>query len=154
MRFLLWTLAFVVIPGFALAERGPFGLGIIVGEPTGISGKYQLSTKNAIDGAVAWSLDGDNELHLHGDYLYHWYEVVTVEKGSLPLFAGVGGRFRFRENRDDEVGVRFPVGLTYLFDDAPFDVFLEVAPILELAPDLPPCMVPLPELVIPRAGVA
>jgi len=123
------------VPGVALAAGGPFGLGIIIGEPTGVSGKYLLSMRNAIDGAVAWSLDEDNDLHLHGDYLYHWYDKIAVEKGSLPIFAGIGGRIRFRENRDDDVGVRFPVGLSYLFDQAPFDVFVEIVPTLELAPD-------------------
>jgi hypothetical protein len=135
VRFLLSIGVLVAVPGVALAAGGPFGLGIIVGEPTGVSGKHFLSSRNAIDGAIAWSLDDDNDLHLHGDYLYHWYDVVSVEQGSLPLYAGIGGRIRFRENHDDSVGLRFPIGFTYLFADAPFDVFLELAPILELAPD-------------------
>ena len=135
VRTVVWTLVALAIPGLAFAAGGPFGLGIIVGEPTGVSGKLFLSTQNAIDGAVAWSLDGDNDLHLQGDYLYHWYDVISVKKGRLPIYAGIGGRIAFRENRDDNVGLRIPVGLTYLFDGAPFDVFAEVVPVLDIAPD-------------------
>jgi len=32
------------------------------------------------------------------------------------------------------LGIRFPVGVAYLFDDAPVDLFLEVAPTLDLVP--------------------
>ena len=121
--------------GSAYAAGGPFGLGIIVGEPTGLSGKLFLSDANAIDGAVAWSFSGDNSFHLHGDYLYHNYTLFDVEKGKLPLYFGIGARINFREDADDNIGIRIPVGLTYLFDGAPFDVFVEVVPVLELTPD-------------------
>ena len=33
-RLLLWALMLLAIPGVAIAAGGPFGLGIIVGEPT------------------------------------------------------------------------------------------------------------------------
>jgi hypothetical protein len=135
MRSLVWTLVFLAIPAISTAEGGPFGLGIALGEPTGICGKYILTPRNAIAGAVAWSLDSDTDLHLQGDYLYHWYDEISVTKGRLPIVAGVGGRIRFRDDGDDDFGIRFPVGLTYLFDDAPFDAFVEIDPILELAPD-------------------
>ena len=117
------------------SEGGPFGLGIIVGEPTGISAKLRLGGTNAVDGAVAWSLDGSDDLHLHADYLWHNYNVIPVQKGRLPLYFGIGGRLQFREDRDDTIGVRFPVGLEYIFATAPFNVFAEVAGILDLNPD-------------------
>ena len=125
----------ILLPTIALASGGPFGLGIIVGEPTGVSLKYQMNEKNAIDGAVAWSLSGDNDLHLHADYLIHWYDIITVKKGQLPLYAGLGGRIEFRENRDNLIGLRIPVGLAYLFAGSPFDAFVELVPVLDLAPD-------------------
>lgn len=119
----------------ALAEGGPFGLGIILGEPTGISGKFHLSKTNAIDGALAWSLQDDNDLHLHGDYLYHNYSWIITDTGELPVYFGIGGRIKLREKHDDEIGIRFPVGLAYIFEEAPFDIFVEVVPIMNLAPD-------------------
>ncbi|MDH3215427.1 MAG: hypothetical protein OEN01_03940 [Candidatus Krumholzibacteria bacterium] len=132
---LIIMLLTLTIYGTAVAQGGPFGLGIIIGEPTGIGGKYYLTRSNAIDGAVAWSLEGDNDFHIQGDYLYHNYSLIEVDRGELPLYFGVGGRIAFRENRDDLVGVRFPVGLDYIFENAPVDIFGEIVPILDLAPD-------------------
>jgi hypothetical protein len=129
------ALLLVFFAGSAVAAGGPFGLGIIVGEPTGLSGKLFLSDANAIDGAVAWSFSGDNAFHIHGDYLYHNYTLLDVEKGKLPLYFGIGASFKFREDADDNLGVRIPVGLAYMFDGAPFDVFVEIVPVLELTPD-------------------
>lgn len=126
-----------ILPGVAQAEhtKGPFGLGIIFGEPTGIDGKFFLTPTNAIEGAVAWSLSGNNNLHIQAEYLYHRYDLISVSKGQLPLFFGVGGRFILRENSKDTIGVRIPVGLAYEFEGAPFDVFGEIVPILDLTPD-------------------
>ena len=135
------VLALSVIMAFvfcdeAWAEGGPFGLGIILGEPTGISGKYYLNETHAIDGAVAWSLSGDNDFHLHGDYLFHEYSLIEPDKGKLPVYVGIGGRFLFRQSRDTEFGVRIPVGLNYIFATIPIDLFGEIVPILDLFPDV------------------
>ena len=117
------------------AAGGNFGLGIIVGEPTGISGKLFVSSTNAIQGAVAWSFSGDTDFHLQADYLYHFESLIPVKSGKLPVFAGMGARVKFRENQDNQIGIRIPVGLAYHFANAPFDIFGEIVPILELAPD-------------------
>ena len=125
---------FLFLPA-APTLAGPFGLGIIVGEPTGLSAKLRLNRPNAVDGALAWSLDGSDDLHIHADYLWHNYSLIPVEKGQLPLYFGIGGRVQLREDRDDHVGVRFPVGLEYTFATAPFNLFAEIAGILDLNPD-------------------
>jgi hypothetical protein len=136
MKRLVWgAVGALALCGPAAAAGGPFGLGIMAGEPTGISGKLVLDSRNAVDGGVAWSLSGDNDLHLHGDYLFHWYDVFEVEQGRLPLVAGIGGRIRLREHHDDHLGPRFPIGVTYQFETAPFDVFFELVPVLDLIPD-------------------
>ena len=138
--FITIVMTIAIISGTALAqgtlaERGPFGLGAIFGVPTGISAKYFLDKSNAIDGAIAWDLSGDNDFQIHADYLYHNYSLITVEKGELPVYFGIGGRLKIREHKDDEFGIRFPVGLAYAFADVPIDVFAEVAPILDVVKD-------------------
>lgn len=119
----------------AAAETSTFGAGIILGEPTGLGIKTYLSSGNALAFGVAWSLSGENELHVQGDYLYHRYDLIDVEQGQLPLYFGVGGRIKINEHADDNIGIRIPVGLSYIFDDAPFDIFGEIVPILDLTPD-------------------
>lgn len=130
------SLILVVFIGISEAKpRGNVGLGIIVGEPTGIDLKVFLGDVNAIEGAVAWSLSGDNEFHLQVDYLYHFYEWIKVKKGLLPVFLGIGGRIALRDNADDLLGIRIPFGLDYEFADGIFDVFGEIVPVLNLTPD-------------------
>jgi hypothetical protein len=119
----------------APAHAGPFGLGMIIGEPTGLSAKLGIGRENAVDGALAWSLDDDDDVQVHADYLFHNYTLLRVEEGKLPLYFGIGGRLRLLEDRDDRVGIRFPVGLEYIFASAPFEVFVEIAGILDLTPD-------------------
>lgn len=119
----------------ASADRGSTGLGIIVGEPTGISFKQWLDGRNAIDAAAAWSFADEGAAHLHLDYLWHFFDrIEDVESGSFPLYIGIGGRVKFDED-DALLGARIPLGVNFILDEAPFDFFLEVVPILDLAPD-------------------
>ncbi|HKK46627.1 MAG TPA: hypothetical protein VJ964_13970 [Balneolaceae bacterium] len=110
------------------------GVGIMVGEPTGITLKSWTSTKNAIDVGLAWSFGRYDAINLQADYLWHNYNVFdNVESGSLPFYYGIGGRVVLADN-DAVIGARVPVGINYLFEDAPVGLFFEVAPILNIAP--------------------
>jgi hypothetical protein len=122
------------------AQDHGIGIGIIVGEPTGLSAKAWTGGITAFDFAAAWSFSHGSALHLHGDFLLHRFDLIQVDPGTLPLYYGIGARLKFRDesggdNEDARFGMRIPVGLAYLFDDAPLDVFVEVVPLLDLAPD-------------------
>jgi hypothetical protein len=142
-RILVWIpVVILLLAGTtATAAGGNFGLGVIVGEPTGVSLKIWTAENRAFDGGLAWSLGHDYTFHFHADYLFHEFSLITVEKGRLPLYYGIGGRIKILDDdirnndNDDRIGIRFPVGLEYLFDNAPFDIFLEVVPILDLTPE-------------------
>ena len=126
-------LAVLVFTGNTFAQDKKLGLGIIVGEPTGLSGKYWLSDTTAVDAAAAWSFDGDNEVQIHADYLWHKLDLITISNHQVPLYYGLGGRIKFAD--DTKVGLRIPVGLTWMIPKTHIDVFGEVAPIMDLAPD-------------------
>ena len=79
-------------------------MGVIVGEPTGLSLKAWQSGRTALDSCP-----------------------FTMESAPRVKRADSGG--------DPRVGIRFPLGLDYLFGDDPLDMFFEVVPILEVAPD-------------------
>jgi len=114
------------------AQDHGFGMGVVFGEPTGISAKLWTSRDNAFDFAAAWSFQGDGNLLLQADYVWHFFNTFSVSPGKLPIYVGIGGRVILAD--DPNVGVRVPVGLDYLFADAPIDIFLEIVPILDLAP--------------------
>jgi len=124
-------LIFLTLSGRAPAyEKNDFGLGIILGSPTGLSGKLWLGKSAAFDAAAAWSFSRNGRFQIHGDYLWHNFNLIKVEVGSLPLYYGLGFRVNFGD--ETEAGFRFPIGLEYLFPRAPFDIFIEVVPILRV----------------------
>jgi len=114
------------------SQQKDFGLGIILGEPTGVSAKLWTSSENAFDFAAAWSFQGDGNLLLQADYVWHIFRLIPVESGRLPFYVGVGTEVVFDD--DPVLGVRVPLGLDYLFANAPVDIFVELVPILRLAP--------------------
>jgi hypothetical protein len=125
---------------FANSQVKGFGAGIIIGEPTGISVKGWLSPKTAIDAAIAWSFVSQSSMHIHADYLWHTSSLISSSSGELPFYYGIGGRLKFENNSDHSssgtrLGVRVPVGLSYEFNNAPVDIFLEVVPVLDLTPE-------------------
>ncbi|WP_233505466.1 hypothetical protein [Rhodohalobacter sp. SW132] len=112
---------------------GNVGIGIMFGEPTGLSVKAWTSSRTALNIGAAWSLSGRNEaIHLHADYLFHsWFG--DVNRGQLGFYYGIGARAIFAG--DPTAGVRIPLGLNYVFENSPFDLFVEAVPILDLTPD-------------------
>jgi hypothetical protein len=115
------------------AQDHGFGMGLILGEPTGLSAKLWTSSDNAFDFAAAWSFKGDGHLLLQADYVWHFFNLMPVPSGKLPLYIGIGGRVILAD--DPRFGIRIPIGIDYLFADAPIDVFLELVPILDLSPE-------------------
>ena len=116
-------------------ERKTFGLGVIVGEPTGITAKFMLNNNSAIDAGAGWNTSSDNELHIYADYLHHFYDVIAVDKGSLPLYIGAGTRLLVRKDKDDKLGIRLPAGIEYLFTNIALAPFAEIVPVMNLTPD-------------------
>jgi hypothetical protein len=129
LSFLLVALATC---GAVEAQGRGFGLGIIVDDPTGISTKLWTGKSTAIDAEVAWSHDGDDFLYLHGDFLFHSSHLSQDVKGKFLTYYGIGTKVEFADS--NEVGLRIPLGVDYIFPKAPLDVFFEIVPLLDLVP--------------------
>ncbi len=132
MRRIIFFCCWFGVLNFASAQDRGFGAGIMVGAPTGITMKLWQSHSAAIDGAVAWSFERSSSLQVNLDYVEHSFGVIKVEKGSLPFYYGIGARVQ--AGGDAALGVRIPLGLDYLFAHDPLDAFVEIAPILQIAP--------------------
>lgn len=116
---------------------GRLGAGITLGEPIGVSLKYWLNDTMAIDGAFGWSSHEDSDFYMHSDVLWHNFDLIPVSRGRAAVYFGVGGLVRFRDNNEDnQVGIRVPVGVSYMFDNAPVDIFAEIGPALDVSPDV------------------
>jgi hypothetical protein len=112
-------------------DRG-IGAGVILGEPTGLSGKFWVSRQNAVDVGLAYSFRDKGYLHLHADYLFHFPNAIQSTE-RIPLYVGIGGRLAVGKG-SGIFGVRIPLGISYWMRSAPIEFFLELAPILDLAP--------------------
>ena len=82
----------------ARAQEG-FGVGIMVGEPTGLSMKKWISETKAIDAAAAWSFSENASFQFHADYLHHNFSLLKWDKAErrLSAYIGVGARLKFKE---------------------------------------------------------
>ena len=112
------------------AYSNQLGLGISLGNPTGLNGKYWLDKKSAIDGGLAMSIGKNSDLSIHSDYLFHKHGALYFnDVHALDLYYGIGGRMEFSD--DIDLGLRIPVGLAHTIDNQPADIFAEVAPIFD-----------------------
>ena len=114
-------------------EKGTFGVGLILGEPTGVSAKLYLSDNTAIDAAAGGAILGGG-IHAHANYL--WHPWVLEDRDNFVLPAYIGGGLRLLNHRagtegDFHIGVRAVIGMLFDFKEIPLDVFVELAPVLD-----------------------
>jgi Protein of unknown function (DUF3996) len=118
-----------------------FGLGLELGAPTGIVGKYFLSSDRALDFGVGdiYNYFDRFGLHIYADYLFHPVSLASTPDFELPLYVGIGGRFWDFEDRGGPVnddafalGLRVPVGLSMDFNTVPLDLFVQIVPVFDL----------------------
>ena len=136
------ALVFILLAGFAglasAESNHNIGVGIIAGEPTGVSFKLWTSQTTAFDAGAAWSFVGGGFFQIHGDFLLHNFNIFRVDTGKMSLFYGVGARLKFGEDtigaNETTLSLRVPVGLAYEFEKTPIEIFLEIVPMLDLVP--------------------
>lgn len=129
---IMFLLGIIVLPITLSAQDSGIGLGIILGEPTGISIKSWVGGREAVDVAVAWSFEGEGAIHIHADYLFHNFRLFHIEKGDLVFYYGIGVRVKAQSKT--QIGVRFPFGLSYFFERSPLEIFFELGPIMNVSP--------------------
>lgn len=116
------------------ADKGTLGVGIILGEPTGITAKLYIKDDQAVQAAVGSAFIGGG-LQIHADYVFHPYILQTRPSFVLPVYFGPGVRLidytNGRDSNSFALGARLVGGLLFDFKDVPLDAFIEVAGVLE-----------------------
>lgn len=107
-----------------------FEIGVVFGEPNGLSLKYWFSKHTAADLGAAWSFSDEGSFSIYLDFLVHLME-ITLKRGTMPLYIGVGPQIKI--DGTDIFGLRAPFGVEYIFRKIPLSVFLEGGPRLELS---------------------
>lgn len=112
--------------GTATTARGPVGL----------AGKYWMSDYQAIAGVTSLYIGSGSASPslwtLQGDYLFHNFDLSSVEQGLMPPYVGGGMQYTVLEDQSNQWALRGPVGLTYITESGTVDLFVEIAPTLTL----------------------
>lgn len=117
--------------GAAGEEKGNFGVGLVIGEPTGIAAKLYLADDQAVQGAIGFAFVGGG-LAMHADYVWHPWILEERDSFTLPVYLGPGVRFiDYDKGRGGQsfvaLGLRGVGGILFDFKDVPLDAFVEVA---------------------------
>jgi hypothetical protein len=118
------------------AATCPFGIGIMLGEPTGVVAKYYLSNTVSLDGALAWSFIQGGFLYTQLDLQYALFNLLDNTDMRFPFYAGAGARLRFagQANTSSTLGVLIPLGVNFIFRQLPIDAFMKTPPVSILFP--------------------
>lgn len=127
------TIIYLALGVCAQSQEKGLGVGIIVGEPTGISVKNWLSARTAVDAAFAWSFVRESAFHVHANYLVHLFDAIKSEE-PFYFYYGGGGRIKASKSDRARVGIRGVAGIGYMLQQIPIDFFLEASPIFDLSP--------------------
>lgn len=131
MKTLLALLVLLAaVPAHAL-ERGKLGVGPILGVPFGVTGKYWLDGRRAIQAATGIT---EGDFSFSSDLLVHFADWLPRRKelGPVPVYLGAG--LKYKAERKTFLGIRFVGGVSVRNKDKSVEVFAEIAPVLRFAP--------------------
>lgn len=166
-RNLLLAALFMLLPFLhsvsAQAQRspastgGPFGFGIMLGDPNALTAKYHLNNTYAFDAGLAFALD--RWFLVYTDYVRHFKGALNTKTSSNGLnaffaqttpYMGVGGLLVLSNKSEDEarrerffssssstrfaIGVRIPFGAEWRALSMPIGAFIELVPGLSIFP--------------------
>jgi hypothetical protein len=133
-----------------------FGLGVVIGDPTGLSAKLWVGPTNALDfGLGFWSgVNGDCYIDSAGNRVcgnfgahngsinidYLWQSNIIRGSAQLDWHIGAGGRMVWWNGCQSNCvafSARAPIGLDLMFANPGFlEIFFELAPSFWLVPDV------------------
>ncbi len=135
----------------SLMAQGPrnkdFGFGIILGDPTGLTGKFWIDRENAVALSLGNSYFG--ALRISGDYLWHFDAfkskvvslyagpgvVVGIGESGGWIYKKKGDYYYVRKDSEIGVGVRGIFGLNIIPKNTPLEFFLEIGALVGVIPN-------------------
>jgi len=138
MRTVSWALlaGLILLPWAAgLAADGransEFGLGLVIGEPSGLNAQFFWGPKSAVDVTAAWSWN--DWFMTTADFQV--YDYIGDAPREWRWYYGLGGCLAVPEKDDGILGIRIPLGIKYHIPHSQVDLWAEVAPALQVIPD-------------------
>lgn len=113
-------------------EKGTLGLGLILGEPTGVTARLYLADDVALQASAGFAFFGSG-FQLTTDYCIHPYVLPPKPEYVIATYIGAGLRAIDYSKHDEQflgLGIRAVGGLLFDFQ-IPIDAFVEVAGVFE-----------------------
>ena len=128
-------LVLVVMLAFARPAYAEVGVGLFVGQPTGLDLKLGLSRNTALDILLGWYSHWDNRDYIDDGAYAHVTYLVTplVTRGRsviVPLRIGIGGAVFDDAGRFDDhlhFAMRVPFEIALVFRRTPLEIYGEIA---------------------------
>ncbi len=124
----------------SVAHGEDHALGVILGDPSGLSGKMKYDGRHSIDGALAYSSGRHSGLQFHADYLWDRARSWGTTHGPIDMYYGLGGRLISYNDEDHKaqvsVGPRGSLGLDFNINNPNIEFFGELAVVLEVVPSM------------------
>ena len=131
MKAIALAASLVLLGGPAdAAPRSPgTGVGVVAGNPTGVTLKHWPDPSLAFDAGIGFSGDAA----FYADFLWHsWDLFPPPSRGRLAAYAGLGPRLE--TERTAVLGLRTIAGAAYWLAGRPVEIFMEGGPVFRLAP--------------------
>ena len=129
MKRVILILCAVFLSINAFTQKGDFGMGIILGNPTSVSVKYWTGKVTAIDASLGYRYGSANHLYLNTDFLFHLW-AIEKEEGTIKVYLGAGAGLGFVS--DISFSIRAPVGAALFLESIPLELFAELVPTLQI----------------------
>ena len=115
------------------AAGGANGLGIVFGDPSGITFQHKLNERQFADFYFAYNWD--DEVMFIGDYKFRLPGLFPSDVPVMP-YVGIGAYLKVEDkkhhNDDLALGVRIPLGVEWKIPEAPITLFGELVPALQV----------------------
>lgn len=140
LLFVASLLLSIVVVEFFTADtvHAESAVGIVIGDPTGVSARTKLDAAHSLEGALAYSFGHYDGLEIHGTYLWDRARSFATTEGPIELYYGLGARAIFinsgKHDGEVAIGPRGPLGVLYNFHNPNIEVFAEVSATLNVVP--------------------
>lgn len=147
----LTLMLFIPLKSWAMesaeSSSGRLGLGVVFGDPTGLSVSYKQDSRNEFDGGLAYSFS--NFVLIFADYHVRFqraFSSTSLASAGIVPYLGVGGVLFvasqsqrtngtfFSNSSSAGFGVRIPFGAEWFPRQTPLGIFAELVPGLGLVP--------------------
>ena len=143
-RYFLFSSTLILVTVIGWASWGqnkrnpsPVGLGLILGDPSGVSMKTKLQDGQALDGLVSYGSGPASTYYLAGSYQFEKPSALHFGKQPVDFYYGLGIRIHESGPSNDRklhLGPKVPAGLSIKLVDTAFEVFAEAAFVLDITP--------------------